>query len=120
MTTDRRRAAERRGKKAELVAAALLRLKGYRILQRRFRCRAGEIDVVACRGNRVAFVEVKERKSSMEAAWAVTPRQQARIARAAEAWLASRPPQRDFEISFDVILIAPWSWPRHIVSAFRV
>lgn len=120
MSTSARRAAQRRGHRAELAAALLLRAKGYRVLERRFRSRAGEIDLVARRGRRIVFVEVKERASSADAAWAVTPRQRARIVRAAEHWLAIRGVSGDFDVSFDVVLVAPWSLPRHIPSAFRV
>lgn len=118
MTAQARRDAERRGRRAEDVAAMLLRAKGYRILARRYRTPAGEIDLVARRRKRIAFVEVKERASTELAAWSVTPRQQARLVRAAEAWLASHPPTGDFEISFDVVLVAPWGWPRHVARAF--
>jgi putative endonuclease len=115
-----RRAAERRGRGAETLAALLLRAKGYRVLERRFRSPAGEIDIVARRGRRVAFVEVKERAGADDAAWAVTPRQQARIARAAEHWLAARRYAGDFDIGLDVILVAPRTLPRHIPDAFRI
>lgn len=117
--TARRRAAERRGQWAEGLASLILRAKGYGILERRYRSRSGEIDLIARRGCRLAFVEVKERGSVEAAAWAVTPRQQGRIIRAAQGWLARRPQMQDFEIGFDVILIAPWTWPRHIRDAFR-
>lgn len=118
MSTTARRAAERRGHRAEAIASLLLMAKGYRIVEKRFRSRVGEIDIIAARGRRIAFIEVKERASTDEAAWAVTPRQQARIIAAAQSWLARNPPKRDFEISLDVILIAPWSRPRHIAGAF--
>ena len=114
------RAAERRGTRAEILAAFLLRAKGYRIVERRFRSRAGEIDLVVRRGRHLAFVEVKARRHREEAAWAVTPRQRARISRAAEHWLAIKGGAGDLDISFDVVLIAPWTWPRHIQSAFRI
>ena len=120
MSTRARKAAERRGHAAETLAELLLRIKGYRIIGRRFRSRAGEIDLIARRGRRLAFVEVKARASADEAAWAITPRQQARIIRAAEHWLAIQGGEQDFDMSFDVVLIGPWAWPRHIVSAFRV
>ncbi|MFQ5626876.1 MAG: YraN family protein [Methyloligellaceae bacterium] len=120
MSQPARRAAERRGTRAEILAALLLRAKGYRILERRFRSRAGEIDLVARRGRHLAFVEVKARARTEQAAWALSPRQRARIARAAEHWLAMKGEARDLDMSFDVVLIAPWAWPRHIVSAFRV
>ena len=120
MSQPARRAAEHRGTRAEILAALLLRAKGYSILERRFRSRAGEIDLVVRRGRRLAFVEVKARARMEQAAWAVSPRQRARIARAAEHWLAIKGGEHDLDISFDVVLIAPWTWPRHIVSAFRV
>ena len=53
---------ERRGRIAEWIAAAFLCLKGYRILARRYRSKLGEIDLIAVRGRRLAFVEVKRRK----------------------------------------------------------
>lgn len=120
MNRSARREAERRGHWAETLAAWLLRAKGYRILDRRFRSRAGEIDLVARRGRHIAFVEVKVRGDLDAAAGSVTPRQRSRIARAAEHWLAVRARDRDCDVSFDVVLVAPWSWPRHIASAFRV
>ena len=55
----RRQQAERRGRLAEAKAAMLLRLKGYRISDRRWKSPAGEIDLIARRGSAVAFVEVK-------------------------------------------------------------
>ena len=72
-------AAFRTGLSAEARAAAYLMAKGYRILAKRFRTPHGEIDIVARKRNLVAFIEVKARASLDEAAYAVTPRQQARI-----------------------------------------
>ena len=111
-------AAFRTGLSAEARAAAYLMAKGYRILARRFRTRYGEIDLVARRRNLVAFVEVKARASLDEAAYAVTPRQQRRIVDAAQAWLMAHPEHADFELRFDVMLIAPRRLPRHLLAAF--
>ncbi len=116
----RRRRAYRTGRLAEAAAAVLLTIKGYRVLERGFRSPAGEIDLVARRGRTLAFVEVKSRATLADAAWSVTPRQQARIARAAEHWQALNPKFADCGISLDVILIKPWSPPRHLQGAFRV
>lgn len=115
-----RKAAERRGHRAELLAALWLNLKGYRVLERRCRTGVGEIDIVAVRARRLAFVEVKLRASAEHAAWSVTPRQQARIARAAEHWLARKPAFHGHDIGFDVVLVAPRTLPRHLADAFRV
>jgi putative endonuclease len=111
-------AAFRTGVSAEGRAAAFLMAKGYRILARRFRTPYGEIDIVARRRNLLAFVEVKARASLDEAAYAVTPRQQARIIDAAQAWLMAHPEHAEFELRFDAILVAPRRLPRHLLAAF--
>jgi len=51
------------GARGEKLAASLLRQKGYKILERNFRCRLGEIDIVAQDGDTLVFVEVKTRWS---------------------------------------------------------
>ncbi len=111
-------AAFRTGLSAESRAAAFLMAKGYRILAKRFRTAHGEIDIVARRRGLIAFVEVKARASLDEAAFAVTPRQQGRIIDAAQGWLVAHPEHADFELRFDVILIAPRHLPRHLLAAF--
>ncbi|MDB5617946.1 YraN family protein [Tardiphaga sp.] len=111
-------AAFRTGLSAESRAAAMLLAKGYRILARRFRTPYGEIDIVARKRNLIAFVEVKARATLDEAAYAVTPRQQARISDAAQAWLQAHPEQAEFELRFDVMMIAPGHLPRHLLAAF--
>src|SRR4051794_27311454 len=111
-------AAFRTGLSAETRAVAWLTAKGYRILARRFRSPYGEIDIVARRPNLLAFVEVKARATLDDAAWAITPRQQARIINAAQAWLMTHPEHADFELRFDAMLIAPKRLPRHLLAAF--
>ena len=113
-----RQIAERFGLSAESRAAALLLAKGYRIAARRFRTPHGEIDIVAKRRNLLAFVEVKARSTLDDAAFAVTPRQQARIVDAAQAWLVAHPEHAEFELRFDAVLIAPRHLPRHLIAAF--
>lgn len=108
----------RTGLSAESRAAAFLIAKGYRILARRFRTPHGEIDIVARRRTTVAFVEVKARESLDEAAYAVTPRQQARIIAAAQVWLMAHPDHESYDLRFDAMLIAPRRLPRHLVAAF--
>jgi putative endonuclease len=111
-------AAFRTGLSAESRAAAFLIAKGYRILAKRFRTPHGEIDLVAKKRNLLAFIEVKARASLDEAAYAVTPRQQARIIDAAQGWLAAHPEHAEFDLRFDAILIAPRHLPRHLLAAF--
>lgn len=114
-----RRAAWSRGRGAETLAAWLLRAKGYRIVARAVRTPVGEVDLIARRGGVLAMVEVKARASQREAAEAIGPRQQYRIARAAEAFLARRPDLAALDVRFDALLLAPWRRPRHIMDAWR-
>ncbi len=75
------------GRRAEIISAWLLRLKGYRILAQRFKTPVGEIDLIAKRASIIAFVEVKARPSAAAAMESVSARQRRRIARAALLFL---------------------------------
>ena len=97
----------------------MLLAKGFRIAARRWRCPAGEIDIVARRGKLLIFVEVKARARLDDAAYSVTERQQRRVAAAASAWLAENPDDAISDMRFDAILVAPRSLPRHIAGAFE-
>ena len=115
-----RQAAERRGHSSESLAALWLRLKGYRILERRLKTRAGEVDLVAAAPfGPVCFVEVKARSQARSAADSVTPAQQARIARAASLYLASRPGLARRGSRFDIVAIAPGALPVHHRDVWR-
>jgi putative endonuclease len=109
-----RQARLRRGRMSEALAAGVLIAKGYLILGRRVKTRAGEIDIIAVRGRRLAFVEVKARATREDAEAAIAPRQAARIRAAADCWLANRPRYHAHEQGFDVIFLVPGHWPRHI------
>ncbi len=106
------------GKRAEWVAFVYLLLKGYRLIARRYKCPAGEIDLIVARRNLVAFVEVKYRADRDTAAFSITARQQSRILRAAQYWALKNQQKYPQTMRFDVILLAPWRWPRHIENAF--
>lgn len=114
-----KQAAFRTGISAESRAAAFLLAKGYRILARRWKSPLGEIDIVARRRQLLVFVEVKARATLDAAAEAVTPRQQRRIAGAAEIWLSKFPDDSITDIRFDAMLVAPARIPRHIPGAFE-
>src|SRR6201986_2033853 len=120
MADARRLAAEKRGRRSETLAALLLRLKGYRILARRVRTHAGEIDLIArAPSGLVCFIEVKARTADGIAIESVGPRQQARIARAAELYVAGRPAPANKGRRFDIVTIIPRRLPRHIRDAWR-
>jgi putative endonuclease len=109
----------RRGRVSEWLAAAVLLARGYRILARRFRTPYGEIDIIAVRGRRLAFVEVKRRATRLEAEAAVTPRQACRIAGAAEYWVSRNPAYHDHERGLDVALVTPGRLPTHVPDALQ-
>ena len=111
-------AAFRHGLSAEGRAALLLIAKGFWIAARRCKTPVGEIDIVARRGKTLAFIEVKARARDDAAAEAVTTHQQRRIIAAARYWLASHPGDAARNIRFDVVLVVPGRFPRHIPAAF--
>lgn len=125
MTGDAARRQERQrrfklGLRSETLAALYLNAKGYRVLARRFKTPVGEIDIVAARGRRLAFVEVKRRTTLDEAANSVTPQAQRRMIRAAQYWLGRWPKYESHDPCFDVVLLAPGRWPKHLQDAFGV
>jgi putative endonuclease len=109
----------RLGRLAEGLCAWHLRFCGYRVLARRFRSPVGEIDLVARRGHILAFIEVKARADRGQALDAVTPRQRARVRRAAELFVAHRPRLADCDFRFDVMVVTPGRWPSHVIDAWR-
>ena len=113
-----RQAAEARGRYSETFATLLLRLKGYRILGRRVRTHAGEIDLVARSPTGIlCFVEVKARSDIRAAMDSVGSRQRARIARAANLFVAGNVDFARKGMRFDIITVTPF--PRHFRDAWR-
>src|SRR5215470_6973440 len=100
------RSATEAGSAAERAAAAFLRERGYHVLEHNFRCRGGEIDIIALDGSTLVFIEVKMRRTLARGApiEAVTALKQARIRRAAQTYLAVCG-QVFHRIRFDVISI---------------
>ena len=89
----------------EDLAAQYLRRRGYRILERNYSCRFGEIDLIAAKGGFVCFVEVKLRKNAdfAEAREFVTYAKQRRILTSANLWLAAH--EMELQPRFDVVEI---------------
>ncbi len=112
--TEERRRRYRLGLSAETIAAAWLTLRGWRVLARRHKTPLGEIDIIAVRGRRLAFIEVKRRRTMEDAEASITSRQSKRVRRAADLWLGRNQRYLDHEIGFDVVFLLPRRWPRHI------
>jgi putative endonuclease len=92
------------GARAEDICAALMRGAGLRILARNWRCRVGEIDLVAADGDTLVFAEVRLRRGAAfgGAAESVTAAKRARLVAAARHYLAGRP---QVACRFDVLLL---------------
>jgi putative endonuclease len=107
------------GKFAENRAEKLLLARGLRILQRNYRCRQGEIDLIAQDGDTLVFVEVRSRSRQDygSAAESITPAKQRRIIAAARHYLAtlSRMPA----CRFDVVTLDRGGEPLWIKAAFE-
>ncbi len=112
------------GQFGEEQAARYLRRRFYHVVERNFRCRFGEIDLIVRRGGILAFVEVKLRKDAShgEAREFVTAQKQQRVRAAAELWLSQH--ETELQPRFDVVEVyAPQGERgpveiRHIENAF--
>lgn len=119
MAKNNRRRNYKKGLWAELLASLYLRIKGYQIVEMRYKTPVGEIDILARKRNMLVAVEVKVRESFADALFAVTDKSQNRIARALEFYLThhSRAGVTDFR--FDVITIKMPFFIRHIDNAWQ-
>jgi putative endonuclease len=110
----------RLGRRGEEAAERHLESRGYRVLERRYRTRAGEIDFIAVDGPTLVFVEVKTRSSLTfgRPAEAVGPRKRARIAAAASLYLAFRG-GAERPCRFDVVEVVEDAGGTHRVRLIR-
>ncbi len=115
--TLKRQAADGFGRRGEDAAAAWLERRGWTVLARRVKTKAGEIDLIARRDRLVAFVEVKTRKTAAELDFAIDEQRLSRVAAAAEL-LMGRYAEAGDDIRVDVLLLAPGTPPRHIENAW--
>ncbi|GAA4769300.1 YraN family protein [Novosphingobium ginsenosidimutans] len=107
---------EAQGRRGEALAALYLRFKGWRILAQRLKTPRGEIDLIARRGRTVIFVEVKWRSSAELLDDAIDPYRLRRVSAAAEAVVHRYVRPGDL-VRIDVLLLAPWRFPRHLENA---
>ncbi len=116
----RGRTAHRRGLAAEDAVCAALIAQGWTVLGRRLRTPAGEIDIAAQQDGLLALIEVKARQDLTGAAFALGPRQQARLLAAAAVITAENPNWGQAGIRFDVVVIDAAGQIRRITDAFRL
>ena len=95
----------RRGVPAENLAAAFLESRGLKVVERNYRCRFGEIDLIAASGATLVFVEVRARRSTAfgGAAASITAAKRRRLVAAARHYLARR--RVAGACRFDVVLL---------------
>jgi len=112
-----------KGVAAEDFAAEYLESQGYKIIERRYKTRYGEIDIIASletKKNKVlCFVEVKARQSREEALAAVTPRSCQRIEKAALFYLSKEPAYVSHDMRFDVVTITRGGEIWHLDNAWQ-
>ena len=112
------------GKKGEAVAAKFLKKNGYKILAKNYRKPYGEIDIIAQKGENVAFVEVKTRKNDLYGTPSefVTAKKQTRIKKAAYTYIQEN--ELDKEFTFDIIEVyldrGKTEKINHIINAFYI
>lgn len=116
---EERQRREQRGRQAEDQAAAFLEARGFEILARRLRTPSGEVDLVAFDGEVLVFAEIKARASAGRGLYALSPRQAARIAAAAEFYLAGHSEHADSLVRLDLIVISPGHPPAHFPDAWQ-
>ncbi len=105
---------------AEAIAMAALEADGWRILARRVRTPAGELDAAAEKDGLLAIIEVKHRPTLAGAAAALGPRQQVRLMSAAQALMAENPDWGAQGVRFDVLVVDAAGAVRRIADAFRL
>lgn len=114
-----RKKAEQRGRRAETLAAWLLRLKGYKILDMRYKTPYGEIDIIALKGNILAIIEVKQRPTLREAKEALHTADLTRIQEAAYSYQAKHMKLEHKDIRFDAIYVTTGLRVKHMKDAWR-
>ncbi len=107
---------------AELIAIIFLKLKGYKILARRYKTFVGEIDIVACKGKSLIAVEVKARKNiTIQNGFlvdeVVSKNQRERIKRAIIFFVKSNYKKYfNHNIRFDLVVVSPYKLPCHFIN----
>ncbi len=114
-----KQAAYRKGLRAELKAEVLLRKAGWQILERRYKTKQGEIDLIAEQDQTIVFVEVKARRGTEEGLYAITPRSQKRIANAAREWVSLHSDMVGKTLRFDAVILPQRGEAQHFPNLFE-
>ncbi len=104
----------KKGYLGELIAMALLIIKGYSIIKSRYKNKCGEIDIIARKKNTLVFVEVKSRKNAEKCYISITSQQMRRIHNASKVFVKLNSQYSECDYRYDVIFTPDWSMPIHI------
>ena len=103
---NKRQKAERKGRIAEKLAKLFLQLKGYQLLEERWKTKVGEIDLIAHKKGQFIFIEVKARKTHQLALEAVSYTNRRRIEAAADAYIQYKQISPLPVMRYDIISVA--------------
>ncbi len=117
--SEKRRKAEKAGRRGEALAAIAYRLRGYTILETRFKTKVGEIDLIARKKNVIVFIEVKHRATIDAGVYSVTNAQSRRIDGAANLFMAKMRALDHCERRNDIVITGATRWPHIIKDAWR-
>lgn len=110
------------GHLAEKIALLWLICKGYWPVAMNFvvgrGTGAGEVDLIVRRGKTLVFVEVKKRSNETKGREAIHQKNQSRIQRTAEVFLARNPKYKNFNVRYDAVFLSPGQWPKHLKNAW--
>jgi len=98
---------------SEYAAALFLKLKGYSVLERRYRNRLGEIDIIAKKRDLIVFLEIKTVKPKNKDFPAVSNKQLNRIKRSAILYLSRNDYYNTCSVRFDLMTVSNLIWIRH-------
>ncbi len=102
---------------AEYVTMLIYGLMFYKILHHRKRYHVGEVDIIALRGKTLIFIEVKARNSGINEK-TLSFKQQNRIKKAAELFMASNSKYQNYDVRFDLVVVMPYKFPLIIKNAW--
>lgn len=118
--SNRKLRAYRLGLYAEWRAVLYGWMRGYRLIAHRLRTPHGEIDLIMARGKTIIFIEVKARATREEGLYALQPKQQQRIIRAATSWLARHPKYAGHHLRFDLMVVERVWRLHHLPHAYTL
>jgi putative endonuclease len=108
-----------KGLYGEVLSFLFLKIKGYKILSTRFKTRAGEIDIIAKKKNVIHIIEVKFRKSKLQAKESVNFKSRNRILNTTRVYLQKNPQYINCDISYDIVCVVFPCYVYHYVNIWN-